>query len=112
MKKATFGLDENIAAALSYITFIAGLIFYFSEKENKTVRFNALQSILICVAVAVIEIILSILAVIPVLGWIFSIILGLLGLAYLVLTIYLIVQTYNGKKVELPFVSDIAEKNS
>ena len=46
MEKATFGLDENIASALTYVlTFLTGIIFILVEKENKTVRFHAMQSI-------------------------------------------------------------------
>src|SRR6185503_7023177 len=45
-KAAGTGLDANVAAAISYI-FIVGLIFFFLEKENKFVRFHAMQSILV-----------------------------------------------------------------
>ena len=45
-KKTSMGLEENVASGLCYIAgFITGLIFYFSEKDNKTVKFHALQSI-------------------------------------------------------------------
>ena len=44
-KAAGTGLDANVAAAISYI-FIVGLIFFFLEKENKFIRFHAMQSIL------------------------------------------------------------------
>ena len=47
MEKATFGLDENIASALTYVLgFLTGIIFFLMEKENKTVRFHAMQSII------------------------------------------------------------------
>jgi uncharacterized membrane protein len=39
MENATFGLDENIAAALTYVLgFITGIIFILVEKENTTVK--------------------------------------------------------------------------
>jgi uncharacterized membrane protein len=112
MKKTTFGLDENIASALSYITCLAGIIFFLSEKENKVVRFNALQSILLWAVFIVLEIILSILSLIPVIGFIFTLILSLFGLVIFILSIYLIVKAYKGINVELPFISDIAEKKA
>ena len=61
------GLDPNIAAAISYI-WIVGVIFFILEKENKFVRFHALQSILFGVANSVLMILLGILWSIPTLG--------------------------------------------
>lgn len=46
-QKATFGLDENIASAICYLfIWVTGLIFYLVEKDNKMVKFHALQSII------------------------------------------------------------------
>src|SRR6478609_8888883 len=57
------GLDPKVAAAISYI-WIVGLIFYFIEKENKFVRFHAMQSILFGIANTVIMSVLAIIATI------------------------------------------------
>ena len=47
MAKTSMNLEENVAGALCYvIVWITGIIFFFLEKENKTVRFHAMQSIL------------------------------------------------------------------
>ena len=47
MVKATFGLEENVASAACYLlTWVTGIIFFLMEKDNKTVRFHAMQSIL------------------------------------------------------------------
>jgi len=47
MAKSSMNLEENVAGALCYvIVWITGIIFFFLEKENKTVRFHAMQSIL------------------------------------------------------------------
>ena len=51
-KPTSVGLEENIAAALCHIPLI-GLIFFFIEKENKVVRFNALQVIMLSVVLIV-----------------------------------------------------------
>ena len=46
MVKATFGLDENIASAACYVLgWLTGIIFFLMEKDNKTVRFHAMQSV-------------------------------------------------------------------
>jgi uncharacterized membrane protein len=43
------GMEAHIAAGLSYIP-IVGLIFFFVEKSNRFVRFNAAQSILLTIS--------------------------------------------------------------
>jgi uncharacterized membrane protein len=116
MKKATFGLDENVASALSYITCLSGIIFFLNEKENKFVRFNALQSILLWLIFIALEIVLSILSFIPGTSLIFHFVLFLLvflmGIIIIFSSIYLIVNAYKGVKVKLPFISNIAEKKA
>jgi len=103
MEKATFGLDENIASALTYVLgFITGIIFILVEKENKTVRFHAMQSNLTFGGLFVIQIVLSF---IPFIG-ILSLLVGLLSL---ILWIVLIIKAFQGEKFKLPVVGDMAE---
>ena len=46
--KSSTGLDENVAALLSYVmTWVTGLVFFFIEKESRLVRFHAMQAILL-----------------------------------------------------------------
>jgi len=46
-KKITSKIDEKSAIIMCYIfLLVAGLIFYFLEKENNNIRFAAIQSIL------------------------------------------------------------------
>src|SRR5204863_4714315 len=60
--KSSTGLDENVAALLSYIFgWVSGLIFFLIEKDSRLVRFHAMQSILLNVAAVVIGIALWIL---------------------------------------------------
>lgn len=48
MSETSIGLEENIAGVLTYLLgFITGIIFLLIEKENKSVRFNAAQSIVV-----------------------------------------------------------------
>lgn len=107
MEKATFGLDENIVSALTYVLgFITGIIFILMEKENKTVRFHAMQSIITSGALFVIQIVLMIVGfVIPFIG-LLSFLIGLVGL---VLWLVLIIKAFQGEKFKLPVVGDMAE---
>jgi len=117
-KKTSSGLQENIASCLCYVLgWITGLIFILIEKDNKTVRFHAMQSIVLYGAIFVAHIIIgtlmTVLAVIhlailiPLLG----LIQALLWLASIVLWIVLMIKAYQGEKLVLPVVGDIASNN-
>src|SRR5262245_39697881 len=59
-QQSSLGMAPNLAAALSYI-WIVGLILFFLEKENKFIRFHAMQSVLYGIAWTVVMIVLMIL---------------------------------------------------
>ena len=77
------------------------------EKENKTVKFHAMQSILTFIGLTVLVVISNIAAWFIPFGWILS---SLIGLLTFILWIVLIIKAYQGEKFKLPIVGDIAEK--
>lgn len=104
-------------AMISYIGFfVTGIIFFLIERKNQFVRFCAAQSTLVFGSAFIVYILLRFISAIPILGFILSPILGcaisILGIAAGLLWIFLIVQTYRGVKVKLPFIGDIAERLS
>ena len=100
-KKSTFGLDKNIASALTYLFgWLSGLVFFLVEKNDKDIRFHAVQSIIFFGA-------LNIIVIIPVVGWLVSPFLGLVGL---ISWVVLLVKAYRGEKLKLPVVGELAEK--
>ena len=123
------GLDPKIAGALSYI-WIVGLIFFFIEKENRFVRFHAVQSIIFGIASMVIIGVLAVLAVIltfvfsiggAVVGggigalihlfvWLIWLIFWLLGLVFLIGLVFAALKAYQGQKFKLPIIGNMAEK--
>jgi len=123
------GLDANIAAAISYI-WIVGLILFFLEKENRFVRFHAMQSILYGIVWSVLMIVLIIVGMIftfigtalaatagDAIGSLFGILVGLVWLLIWVVPLALIVgliltavKAYQGQTVELPIIGNMAEK--
>lgn len=116
-EKTSMGLEQNTAALLSYLfTLVTGLIFYFVEKDNKYVRFHAMQSILYGVAMVVAGILLVILTTvlryIPFIGPMTSM---LLSFAYwigtVVIWILLMVKAFQGERYKLPVIGNIAERN-
>jgi len=124
--KSSTGLDENVAALLSYIFgWISGLIFFLMEKDSRLVRFHAMQSILLNVGIAVLAFVLWIIVFILViivaqlsdaLGAIFSILATLLWLVFslgiLIAWILCLVKAYQGQYFKLPLIGQFAEKFS
>ena len=105
MEKTSTGLDENVAGLLCYVAgWISGLVFILIEKENKLVRFHAMQSIVVFGVLTVASFILS---WIPIIGAIFTWIIWVIGV---VLWIVLMVKAYQGAKFKLPWAGDLAEK--
>jgi uncharacterized membrane protein len=111
--KTSMGMEQNVEGLLCYVLgFITGIVFFVMEKENKFVRFHAMQSIVVFGAIFVVDIFLSIMNAFIGIHWIFSLLLGLIGLLTLILWLVLMLQAYQGKMFKLPVAGDIAEKNS
>lgn len=122
--KSSTGLDENIAALLSYVFgWVSGLVFFLMEKDSKLVRFHAMQSILFCVVIAVLGIALWILTFVfflvgALLPDIMGSLLALLGtliwiifsVALLIGWILCLVRAYQGQLFKLPVIGNMAEK--
>ena len=105
--KSSTGMEPNLAALLSYVVgIITGVIFFLIEKENKFVRFHAMQSILTFGFFLIAN---AVLAFIPVIGWS---LMPILGIVQLIVWILLMVKSYQGEKFKLPIVGDMAEKNA
>ena len=124
--KSSTGLDENIAALLSYVFgWVSGLIFFLIEKDSRLVRFHAMQSLLFNVLVAVVAIALwivlfvvflvvsqvsgalaTILSLISVLVWL------VFGVAILAGWVLCLVKAFGGQYFKLPVIGNFAEKFS
>lgn len=115
---SSMGMQPNIAAGLSYLaTWVTGIIFFLLEKQNRFVRFHAMQSILFFGGISVLEIAIGIVS--GVFGGIIG--LGLLSLGLTCLSsivglvafvgwIVLMINGFQGKYFKLPIVGDMAER--
>lgn len=112
------GLTDNVAGTLCYLFgLITGIIFLLISPYNKNrlVRFHAFQSIFASIALIVVEIVIGIFS-----AALWAVHLGLLvGIFWLVFRIlvfvgwlYMMYMTYNNKKVVLPLVGPLAEKQA
>jgi len=107
--KTTTGIEANVSALLCYLGgFITGIIFYIIEKDNKFVRFHAVQSIAVFGGLFVFNVACGM--VLP--GIMRGIISMLVGVLSVVLWVVLMAKSYRGEKYKLPIAGDIAEKHA
>jgi uncharacterized membrane protein len=111
---AAAGMTDNVASALCYVLgLITGIVFLVLApyNQNKAVRFHAFQSIFLSIAWMLISVVFNI--IVGVLH-IFSLyfLSPLIGLAFFVLWIYMIISAYQGKKVVLPVIGPIAQQQA
>lgn len=97
--------NQNLMGALTYLFgFITGVIFLLVEKDNKFVRFHAMQSTIFFGGVFVANVVLGF---IPILGWMVAMVLWLVSV---IAWILLMVKAYQGEMYKLPYVGNIAEE--
>jgi uncharacterized membrane protein len=109
------GLTDNVAGMLAYIpALITGIIFLVVEPYNKRpfVRFHAFQSIFFGIAMTVLWIAVSILGLVPVLGWATILLWPILFIGGVIVWIVLLLKANQGQKFKLPIIGDMAEKQA
>lgn len=102
--KTALKIDENIEALLCYVLgWLTGIVFLVLEKENLFVRFHAMQSLVVFLALFVLSLVV---VWVPIIGPLISNIIFLLGL---VLWILLMVKAFQGEKYKLPWAGEFAD---
>ncbi|HSQ23512.1 MAG TPA: DUF4870 domain-containing protein [Pyrinomonadaceae bacterium] len=119
-KAALGGIDGNLAALLGYIIWIVALISVIMEKENRFVKFHAIQSLLLNAAAVIVFIALMILLTIlgimlafaglGALGAILWLLYMVVVVGYIAALIYAAVKAYGGVEFKLPIIGNMAEK--
>jgi uncharacterized membrane protein len=103
-EKTSTGFDANVAAALAYLVgFVTGIIFLLVEKDNKFVRFHAMQSTLVFIGIVAIDILLQI---VPILGALVVVFVVIPVSA--ILWLLLMYKAYQGEEFKLPLVGQMA----
>jgi len=101
-EKSLFNLDKNISGALCYaLHFFTGIFYLIMEKDNKFVRFHALQSTVWFGACWILR---TVLGMIPILGGILS---WLLSLIMFVSWLYLMFMAYKNEMFRIPVIGDV-----
>jgi uncharacterized membrane protein len=104
------GLSDNVAGALCYLFgLITGVVFLVLAPYNqiKSVRFHAFQSIFLNIAWLVLWVVLGLLT-----HGLIIFLSPVIGLAGVVLWLYMMYTAFNDKKVKLPVIGDLAEKQA
>jgi len=127
-KTSFMNLDSNLGAMLCYILnllcclgLVLSEIFVITEKENRFVRFHAIQSLFLLALEIVAGVILEILQIVLTLafrivdmGWIAGLLTWMLGcLVLLIFVIFLIIggiKAYGGQWYKLPIIGEFAWK--
>ena len=104
--------NRNLVAALSYfLGFITGVVILLVEKDDKFIRFHAMQSTLIFGAIFVIDIILgAAIGVVPILNLINSLFNTLVFIVALIVWIVSMLKAFQGQMFKWPIVGNFAEK--
>ena len=127
---SALGLDGNVAALLGYIIWVIALISVIMEKENRFVRFHAIQALLynaafivLYIALAIVQIVITVIfgvaaaaagdaggAIGLVLSLISLLIWMVVPLIMLIGIILAAIKAYQGQMYKLPIIGNMAEK--
>src|SRR5438093_5535476 len=103
-----FQLDPKVAGALCYLFgCLSGLLFFVLENENKTVRFHALQSILLFGILSLFSF-LSVVLTIFTNFVIFQMATNVIWILHFVAWLFLVIRTYQGENYRIPLIGDFA----
>lgn len=118
--KTNLGLEPNIAGLLCYVPCCIGLVFSvvaaIVEKQSRFVRFHAFQSLLVHAVAIVLGIGINVLQVVlgvaglGAVGLLLSLVGMVVGVAFLGLTIFLMIKANAGEELELPVVGPMARQ--
>ena len=107
-ERTSTGLSANVAAAAAYfLGFVTGILFLLMEKDNRFVRFHAMQSTLLFAAIVLIDLGLQ---VVPILGTLIVIFVVIPASA--VLWLVLMYKAYQGDELSLPVVGRMAAERT
>lgn len=108
---SSMGLDQRVAVLLSYLLgWVGGLVFFFVEKENRFVRFSAMQSLIINAIWIAVFFLLTMFSKIPLLGVVFWVINILISVGIVAVVVLLAIQGFKGTKIKIPLLGNLAEQ--
>jgi uncharacterized membrane protein len=108
------GLSDHAAGGLAYVTIIPAIVFLIVAPYNRNpyVRFHSWQCIFLAIAYCAVDIVMMILARMPVFGWSTLFLWPLVALGFFILWIVVLIKAFNGERFKLPIIGDLAEKQA
>lgn len=113
------GVAPHLAAGFAYLFgFVGGIVFLVLERQDRTVRFAAMQSVLLSAAWLAVwvagSVLLAIVGLVPLLRLVVFALAAplslLVGLGFLVAWLLSALLSFRGQAVRLPFLADLAER--
>ena len=95
--------SNKVMGILAYLSWLV-LIPIFAAKDSKFARFHANQGIVLAIAEIIVWVVLGILTKIPLIGWLFGLVEGIVSLVCLIFALLGIVNAAKGRAKELPFI--------
>ena len=101
--------DINANKTMGILAYFGLLVLVpiFTARQSRFAMFHAEQGITLCIGCHIIGILAVVLGLIPAVGWVFSLIFGLVGILFLVLMILGIINAANGQAKELPVLGKL-----
>lgn len=112
-KKSSTGMEPKIAVLLAYLfSWLGGLIIWLIEKENRFVKWNALQALILGIVGFGSYIVLSlVLGWIPFIGWfLFSWLGYVIWLVTWIFGIVALIMGFQGNTYKIPWISKLTDK--
>ena len=109
------GLSNNAAAGIAYLTINPAIVLLIVEpfRKNAFVRFHAWQSIFFFVAWAVIDILVGLVQhIVPSTVFLTLTALQLVALALFIVWLIVFIGAFGGKRIKLPLIGDLAERQA
>ena len=104
--------SRNLVAALSYLAFfITGIVVLYAERDDKFIRFHAMQSTAVFGGLFLINLVISIVfGSFSFLGIVLNLFNNLIWLLWIIIWISSMVRAYRGQVFKWPIAGNFAEK--
>jgi len=104
--------NRNLVAALSYLLgFITGVVILLIEKDDKFIRFHAMQSVIVFGGLFVINMVIGLIfGSIAVIGILATLVNTLISIGAIIIWIVSMIKAFQGQMFKWPIAGDLAEK--
>jgi len=111
--RSSLGINIKLVYLLIYLIPLGGsLLFLIFDFKNREIRLHALQALYIALAVVLANIVLGLLASIPLIGVFFTVLTAVMYFLYVLVMLIGVARACNDSILVIPFFYDIAYRGS